>query len=338
MELFLSLSMLVGGITLLVAGGDWLVSGAVALAERRGVPALTIGLTIVAFGTSAPELALNVVVALTGDTALSFGNMVGSSLANAGLILGLSAVLRPVKVQSSLLRRELPMLLGAVLLLVTLMLLPGTFGPPGSPPGLSRLDGALLLAGFAAYLGVLLRAARRPAEVGWELTGELKEAVRAEPLLSTRRSVGLLLGGLVLLAAGGKLTETGAVRVATLAGLSAQVIGLTVVSLATTLPELVTSLAALRRGQSDIALGNVLGSNLFNLLFILGVVAMMATVPLPVGGLSALLALGALTLLLFPVSVTFDWTITRSEGALLVLVYLSIIGYQLWRGLTLPAM
>jgi cation:H+ antiporter len=338
MELFLSLSMLAGGIALLVVGGDLLVKGAVSLAERQGVPPLTIGLTIVAFGTSAPELALNLVVAFTGDTALSFGNMVGSSLANAGLILGLSAVLNPVKVQSSLLRRELPMLLGAVLLLITFMLVPGTFGPTGSAPGLSRVDGALLLTGFALYLRAVLRAARRPAEVGPALTGDIKEAVSAEPTLSTGRSVGLLLGGLVLLAVGGKLTETGAVRVATLAGLSPQVIGLTVVSLATTLPELVTSLAAIRRGQSDIALGNVLGSNLFNLLFILGVVAVTATVPLPVGGLSALVALGLLTLVLFPASITFDWTITRPEGVLLVLIYLSIIGYQLWQGLTQPAM
>ncbi len=338
MELFVSLAMLVGGIALLVLGGDLLVRGAVALAERRGVPPLTIGLTIVAFGTSAPELALNVVVAFTGDTALSFGNMVGSSLANSGLILGLSAVLKPVKVQSSLLRRELPMLLGAVLVLITFMLVPGTFGLPGSRPGLSRLDGGLLLAGFAVYLGVLLRAARRPAVVGPALEKELKEEVAAESALSTGKAGGLVLSGLVLLAVGGKLTEMGAVSVATLAGLSAQVIGLTVVSLATTLPELVTSIAAIRRGQSDIALGNVVGSNLFNLLFILGTVALVATVPLPLGGLSALMALGVLTLLLFPLCVSFDWTITRPEGALLVLVYVSIIGYQLWLGITQPAM
>lgn len=338
MELLLSLAMLVGGIALLVVGGDLLVRGAVSLAERRGVPALTIGLTIVAFGTSAPELALNLVVAFTGDTALSFGNMVGSCLANAGLILGMSAMLKPVKVQSSLLRRELPMLLGASLALIAFMLVPGTFGLPGNKPGLSRLDGALLLAGFAVYLGVLLRAARRPAEVGPALVKELKEEVSSEPALSTGKAGGLVLGGLVLLAVGGKLTETGAVRVATLAGLSAQVIGLTVVSLATTLPELVTSIAAIRRGQTDIALGNVVGSNLFNLLFILGLVALVATVPLPLGGLSALLALGLLTLLLFPLCVSFDWTITRPEGALLMLVYVSIIGYQLWLSLTQPAM
>lgn len=332
MGLWISLGLFAAGVVLLVIGGDLLVRGAVVLAERRGVRPLLIGLTLVAFGTSAPELALNVAAALSGDTALSFGNMVGSSLSNLGLILGLSALLRPIKVESSLLKRELPVTLGAVAALISLALLPGHL--TGGRAGLTRLDGLLLLGGFGLFLRSVLRSARRPAEVGHELAGEVRAAVRSEPVVSTRLALAMVLGGLALLGFGGKLGERGAVGTATTLGLSQHLIGLTVVSLATCLPELITSVLSVRRGQADLALGNVVGSVIFNSLFVLGLVAMMATVPLPTGGLMALLMLLTLTVLLFPISISFDWTITRPEGGLLLLLYLSFMGFQLWLGLT----
>lgn len=332
MELWNSLGLFAAGVVLLVLGGDLLVRGAVVLAERRGVRPLTIGLTLVAFGTSAPELALNIAAALSGDTALSFGNMVGSNLSNTGLILALSALLRPIKVQSSLLKRELPMLLGTVAVLITFVLLPGNVA--GGQPGLTRYEGLLLLGGFGLFLLSMSRSAGRPAEVGSELAGEVHDVVRREPVVSTRLALVMVLGGLALLGFGGKLGETGAVGTASALGLSQQLIGLTVVSLATTLPELVTSLLAIRRGQTDLALGNIVGSNIFNTLFILGLVALIATVPLPAGGLMVLAALLGFTLLIFPMSITFDWTITRPEGGLLLLLYLCFMGFQLWAGLT----
>jgi len=332
LELLTSLGFFAGGVVLLLLGGDLLVKGAVALAERHGVPPLTIGLTLVAFGTSAPELALNVAAALGGATALTFGNMTGSSLTNVGLVLGLSALVRPVKVHSSLLRRELPVLLGTVVLLLALSWLPGHLDTAGRL-GLSRVDGVVLLGGFLGFVGMMLRAARQPAKVGAAYAGEATEAARREPLLSWQLASVMVCGGLVLLGLGGKLGETGAVGAAQALGMSQQLIGLTVVSLATTLPELVTSLMAVRRGQTDMALGNVVGSNIFNLLFILGTASVIATVPLPVGGTLILLAVLGFTLLLFPLSISFDWTITRPEGLLLLVLYLAFMGWQLWMGL-----
>ncbi|AKF85003.1 hypothetical protein MFUL124B02_08370 [Myxococcus fulvus 124B02] len=331
-DLLTSLGLFAGGVVLLLLGGDLLVKGAVALAERHGVPPLTIGLTLVAFGTSAPELALNVAAALGGSTALTFGNMTGSSLTNTGLVLGLSAVVRPVKVQSSLLRRELPVLLGTVLLLLTLSWLPNHLDDRRQL-GLSQLDGMVLVGGFLAFLAMMLRAAKQPAKVGAALAGNATEAARREPLLSWRLASVMVLGGLALLGVGGKLGEVGATGGAQALGLSQQLIGLTVVSVATTLPELITSIMAMRRGQSDMAMGNVVGSNIFNLLFILGTTSIIATVPLPAGGALILMAVFGFTLMLFPLSVTFDWTITRPEGLMLVALYLAFMGWQLWMGL-----
>jgi cation:H+ antiporter len=336
MGLPLSLGLFAAGALLLLLGGDLLVRGALVLAERGGVRPLTIGLTIVAFGTSAPELALNVAAAIGGATALSFGNMVGSCLANTGLILGLSALLRPFKVQSSLLKRELPVLLGTVCALITLTLLPGHVAE--DKPGLTRVDGLLLLVGFGLFLRLLLCSARRPAEVGTALAEEVRAVVQSEPVVSARLALAMTLGGLALLGFGGKLGEVGAVGAATALGLSQQLIGLTVVSVSTTLPELVTTVVAIRRGQSDLALGNVIGSNIFNVLCVLGLVAVIATVPLPTGGLMTLAALLAFTVLLFPMCVSFDWTITRAEGGTLLLLYFCFMALLLWLGLSRPGL
>ncbi|QAT81813.1 Inner membrane protein YrbG [Corallococcus coralloides] len=333
LELLTSLGFFAGGVLLLLLGGDLLVKGAVALAERHGVPPITIGLTLMAFGTSAPELALNVAASLGGATALTFGNMTGSSLTNTGLVLGLAALVRPVKVCSSLLRRELPVLLGSVLLLLALSWLPGHPGVDGRP-GLSRADGVVLLAVFLGFVGMMLRAAKQPAKVGATYAKDAKEVVRREPLLSWRLASALVVGGLVLLGLGGKLGEMGAVGAAQSLGMSQQLIGLTVVSLATTLPELITSLLAMRRGQTDMALGNIVGSNIFNLLFILGTASVIATVPLPEGGTLILLVLLGFTLLLFPLSISFDWTITRPEGLLVLALYLAFMAWQLWMGVS----
>ena len=328
MSVLNSLGIFMGGVVLLVLGGDLLVRGAVAIAERLGVKPLYIGLTLVAFGTSAPELALNLIAAADNNTGLTFGNMVGSTLANGGWILGLLALIRPVKVESSLLRRELPLLLLGVLLLVAL-----SFLPPhtlGGVPGLSRVDGALLVGAFFATLWIMLRAAKAPEPTDDKIEHEMEDLARKEPLPSVYTSILQLLGGLALLGFGGKLGESGAVGFAEVLGLSQQLVGLTVVSLATTLPELITSLLAARRGQADIALGNIVGSNLFNLLFILGTVALITQVPLPPGASANLAALVGFTLLLFPISITFGWTITRPEGGLLVLCFVAFIGWQVW--------
>lgn len=338
MAVVIALLEFAAGVAALIFGGNLLVRGAVAIAERLGVSALAIGLTVVAFGTSAPELALNLIAAAGGHTDLVFGNLIGACLANLGLILGVSALIAPIRVRASLLRRELPIALAAAAGAMAL-----AFTPPGalsavsldgSPRewthGFGRLDGLVLLGGFVCFVWLILRSARNRAEVGAALEHEAVEIAEREPLPPEPASWGMLAGGLALLVVGGKLAEMGAVGGAEALGVPKKVIGLTVVSIATTLPELVTCVVAVGKGQDDIALGNVLGSNVFNLLCILGCASLLATVPAPPGAAEALGALVVLSVLLFPISLTFNWTISRLEGAVLLLLYLAFMGWTVW--------
>jgi cation:H+ antiporter len=315
----------VAGLACLLVGGDWLVRGAAALARRAGVSTLTIGLTVVAFGTSAPELALNVAAAAGGETGLVFGNMVGACIANVGVSLGVAAMVHPIRVEPGLLRKELPVLALVTGLAIALALLPP--GAGGDARGLARADGVLLVLGFGALLAETVRTARRRGGVGPELAEGARDVAAATPALGPRRAAALVGGGVAALALGGKLAETGAVEAAARLGVGQAVVGLTVVSVATTLPEALTGVAAARRGETDLALGNVVGSNLFNLLFILGLAAAIGTVPVAPGGGAALAALGVSVLLLFPVSVTFGWTITRLEGGLLALGWCGFVAW-----------
>jgi cation:H+ antiporter len=319
-EWLISLAILGVGVALLIGGGDLLVRGAVALATRLGISPLIIGLTVVAFGTSAPELALNVSAALNGNTDLSFGNIIGSNIANIGLILGLSAMVRPMLVHSALLRREIP-----VMILISLAVLVMSMTPPHSLEriGFARAEGIGLLVAFAVFLEVMRRAARKG-------DAELVEEATPETPINAWLGFGLLIGGLLMLAFGGSLAERGAVGVARAVGLSDAVIGLTVVAVATSLPELATSVMAARRNQIDIAVGNVVGSNIFNILLVLGATATIAPTPSPVGGLRSLIVMVALAVLLVPLSRTHNGTISRAEGTLLLAIYLGTMAYEVW--------
>ncbi|RMD60346.1 MAG: sodium:calcium antiporter, partial [Planctomycetota bacterium] len=288
------------GAAALILGGEILVRGAVALAGRLGVSRLFIGLTVVAFGTSAPELALNLAAALNGHPQISFGNIIGSNIANIGLILGLSALLRPLVVQASLIRRELPLMLAATAGLIALAV-----APPGAVVGgrtiaaLSRLDAAALLTGFAGFLWMAARSLRRGAE--GVLQAEIEEVMHSTPSMRLGGAWALTLVGLALLAGGGKLAETGAVGLAVGLGVSQAFVGLTIVAVSTSLPELAASLSAMRKGHSDIAVGNVVGSNLFNILLIMGLTAMVEPTTLPPGAWRALLAMAVLSAALVPI-------------------------------------
>lgn len=293
------------GVIMLLVGGDLLVRGAVVLAERLGVSPLIVGLTVVAFGTSAPELALNISAALRGNTDLSFGNIVGSNIANIGLILGLSALIKPMAVHATLLRREIP-----VMIVVSIILAAMALTPRAGLPQIGRVEGALLLLGFLAFAEMMRRGAAP--------TGPARPE---EPTASWVAALLLLLAGLGLLVVGGMLGERGAVGVARLLGLSETVIGLTVVAVATSLPELATSLMAARRGQTDIAVGNIVGSNVFNILLVMGATATIAPTPLPPGGWRPLATMLLLAVLLVPISRTSRGSISRIEGALLLAIY-----------------
>ncbi len=319
---------LIGGLVLLVLGGELLVRGAVAVAERLGVSPLLIGLTLIGFGTSTPELAVSVQASLAGAPGVAIGNIVGSNISNILLILGLSALIVPLTVSANALRRD-----GTIGVATALL-----FALAGATVGLARPAGVLLVAGLLAYLVLAYRQERRVERVLVEGRGAAfdkavafeqvdKPSMKPLPgLLGWLVPLGLALAGLALIVLGGRLLVSGAVDLARLVGMPETVIGLTLVAVGTSLPELVTSLIAALRRQTDIAVGNVLGSNIYNVLGIGGATGVIAPTLFPpdIAGADVWVMVAAsLALMVF----AFGGRITRLEGALMLSAY---IGYTWW--------
>ncbi len=305
------------GLLLLAWSADRFVDGAALTARHFGLPPLVIGMVIVGFGTSAPEMLVSALAAGQGNPGLALGNAYGSNIANIGLILGLTALLSPIAVHSRVLRKELPLLV-AVTLLAALQLLDGE---------LTRLDGWGLLGLFAALMGWTLWQGLRQGND--PLGSETEKELDAESM-SRGRALFWLLVGLLLLIISSRLLVWGAVTIARDFGISDLIIGLTIVAVGTSLPELASSLAAARRGEHDIALGNVLGSNLFNTLAVVGIAATIKPMAVPAEVLWRDLPLmGGLTLSLFLFGYGFRGRgrISRPGGLVLLLVYL---GYNLF--------
>lgn len=310
--MLIALLSLIGGVGLLVFGAEGLVRGASSLARRLGLSPLLIGLTVVAYGTSAPELVVSLQAAIGGNADIAIGNVVGSNIANIGLILGVTALLRPIAVQRQLVRIDIPVMIGVTVLLVGLLW----------NDLLTRLEGVILLLGVGAYTTMTVWGASEAAPSAGTETGEVdvSSGTLARDLLFGG-------GGLLLLVAGARVLVSGAVAIAEAAGVSTTVIGLTVVALGTSLPELATSVVASLRGQSDLVLGNVVGSNIFNILGILGVTASIQ--PLDASGLTGLdggvmLGFALFTLPLFWTGYAF----TRWESGILLggyVVYLGVL-------------
>lgn len=307
----LAIVSILGGLVLLALGAEGLVRGSSSIALRMGVTPLVVGLTIVAFGTGSPEMIVSLQAALAGSSDLALGNIVGSNIANIALILGLAALARPLHVRSALLRREVPIMIGVTLLLVVLL----------RDGELGRLDGAILTAGAIVYtMGTYLAARRdRDVEVAGEFAQEMPEAQS-----STGRSVILVIAGFVGLLIGAHVLVNGAVVIAQALGMSQVVIGLTVIAIGTSLPELATSVVAALRNDADVAFGNVLGSNILNILLILGVVAMIQ--PISGTGLRTLdlVAMVGSAMLLYPLL----WRgriLNRWEGGLLLVGYVAYL-------------
>ena len=257
---------LIAGLVLLVAGAEVLVRGAAKLAAQFGIPPLIIGLTVVAFGTSAPETAVSVQAALDGSGDLAIGNVVGSNIANVLFILGLTALIAPLIVSRQLIRLDVPIMIGASLLTFALAW-------DGS---LSKLDGAILFAGIVAYTAFLIISSRKQKSL--EDDEFSKEFGLDEPVkpYAWAINLGLIIVGLVLLVSGSNFLVEGVVTLARTLGISELVIGLTVVAVGTSLPELATSVLAAIKGERDIAVGNIVGSNIFNLLCVLGLASMVS--------------------------------------------------------------
>ncbi len=304
------------GLLLLYFGAEWFIKGAAGLGHRLGVRPLVIGLTVVAYGTSMPELVVSGVAALEGRGAMAVANIIGSNIANLGLILGITVVISPLAVSGTLIRRELPLLV-LVTVVLPVVLYDGR---------VTRLDALLLLGGALLFTIATLRSGleRETEEVAALMESDV-EAIGAPRGAGKLPLAAIALTGLVLLLFGGRLFVAGAASLAVLLGMSERVVGLTVVAVGTSMPELAASVVAALRNHASIALGNVIGSNIFNVLFVLGGAGALRTLEHPLAGLRSelvvLFALTAYTALL----VRSRRTITRLEGAVLLLAYAAFL-------------
>jgi len=321
---------LAGGLALLLVGGQLLVRGAVALATRLGVSTLLIGLTIVAWGTSAPELFLNITAALSDKAQLSFGNLVGANIANIGLILGIGAIIRPIAVNTIIIRTELPITLAFLVLMAAAGLIAYPIG--GAPS--ARLVGGLLLLCFVAYGIYAVRVGMKERRADRPLGQAVTESPSHPRQLTLWIIAMLLVGGAALLKFGGDFAVTGASRLAEAFDVPKDVVGLTIVAFGTTLPELVTMIMAQHRGQGDLVVGNALGSCLFNAGAIFGSVLLISPIPLPDGGAVALAVMVGLGVLIIPLTISDRYHLVRREGLILLGVYICFTGFQVWRALS----
>jgi cation:H+ antiporter len=309
------------GLGLLVWSADRFVVGAASLARNLGVPPLLIGLTVVGFGTSAPEILVSTMAALQGNPGLAIGNAIGSNIANIALILGATALIAPLTVKSHILRSEYPLLL-VVSIGVYLLLIDGT---------LDRLDGILLIVGLFISMLLLVRIGMRRRPEHDPLADELDAEIPTG--MSTAGAIGLFLLGLALLIVSSRMLVWGAVEVATAFGVSDLVIGLTIVAIGTSLPELAASIMSALKNEHDLAIGNVIGSNLWNLLAVLGMPGLLAPGLVPEEAINRdMLVMLALTVALFVMgrASSSGGVINRLEGGLLVTAFLAYQGWLIW--------
>jgi cation:H+ antiporter len=261
MALFWASILLAVGLLILVKGADWLVDGAVAIARHLGLNTLIIGLTIVAMGTSAPEVAASVTAALSGSGDIAVGNVYGSNIANLALVGGICALIRPILVSGSVLIRDLPIMLAATLLL-RLLLADGFF---------SRPESLLMLILFTGVIVLMIKSEKRKELRDSDVLKEAKEAISHAAALKPAKAALFIVLGLIGLGAGARLAVTNAVFLGQAAGISDAVIGLTIIAIGTSLPELITCLIASFKGHDDLSVGNLVGSNIFNAMFVLGI-------------------------------------------------------------------
>lgn len=313
--MLLPLLAIVAGLVLLVWSADRFVDGAAATARHFGMPALLIGMIVVGFGTSAPEMMVSALAAVQGNPGIALGNAYGSNITNIGLILGLTALLSPIAVHSQVLRKEMPVLI-ALTALAGLQLMDGY---------LSRLDAVVLLLVFFALLGLSIRGGL--SQPNDSLGEEVEKDLKSHPM-PLRSALTWLVVGLLLLIASSRILVWGAVSIAQQLGVSDLIIGLTIVAIGTSLPELASSIMAVRKKEHDIALGNIIGSNVFNTLAVVGIAGSIHPLPVEAVILSRDLAMVALlTVLLFVFAFGFRGParLNRLEGGVLLLLY---IGYN----------
>lgn len=315
---------LIVGLVLIIAGADWLTDGASSMAKRWGVSDLVIGLTVVAFGTSAPELSISLVSALKGSAPMAIGNVVGSNIFNVLAIIGVVALARPIRIEPSIMQNELPL---AILASVALLAI-GCGPELGAGTGriVTRTDGILLILFFLIFMRYTFSQAKGISSA----SDPVGEAAARKPLMPMWKSVAWVILGLGALVWGGDRFVSGASGIASSLGMSDAVIGLTIVAAGTSLPELATSLTAALKGNTGIAVGNVIGSCIFNIFFVLGLTGVVT--PLPFGGIGEtdLLVMTGAALLFW----LFGWRfgrreIKRWEGGMMLACYVAYVAFQI---------
>ena len=315
------------GFVLLYYGAEWLVKGSSSLARALGVSPIIIGLTVVAFGTSAPELVVSLVSSIKAKSMIAVGNVVGSNICNIALILGLASVFQPLTCHRSVIVRDMPIMLGVSVLLFVLSL----------DSELSRLDGAILFAGILAYTGFNYRLARREAGSGPDpgAAGVIPGVEDIGFIESRSRQILLVLVGIAGVVGGAELVVDSAVVIMTALGVSEKFIGLTIVAFGTSLPELATSVVAAMRKEMDISIGNLVGSNVFNILSVLGLASLLRPIPIPGGFFESGLWIDYLVMLF---TSALPWllmlrtpTLGRRSGAALLACYVGYLAYLIFK-------
>ncbi len=307
MNMIVTVGLLILGFGLLIKGADFFVDGASAVASLLKVPAVVIGLTIVAFGTSAPEAAVSITAALSGSNAIAVSNVIGSNIFNLLAVLGFTAMLKNIPVTRSIMKKEFPFLIGVSALMLAVIFMDGT---------LSRMDGIIFLVGIVCY-------------VAWLVMDALKARSSIEvekPEYSLAVSLILIAVGIAGIIFGGDLVVDSAQEIALALGMSEKLVGLTIVSIGTSLPELVTSLMAAKKGEVDIAVGNVVGSNIFNILFILGASAAITPIPVESALGFDMIVMMAATLLCF-VLAKLDHKLDKKEALMMLVSFAVYMAY-----------
>jgi cation:H+ antiporter len=311
--------LLIAGFVLLIYGAEWMVKGSATLAKKFGISELVIGLTIVAFGTSAPELVVNTVASANHFNGVVLGNVIGSNNFNILIILGITALIKPISVQVKTIRNEIPISFAAG---VMVLVISNSLLKSGVPSIISRLDGIILLIFFIGFMWYIFRSIKkdRTLEVPYTATGK------------TLPMVLLVIGGLAGLIGGGKLVVDNAVLIASEFGMSERLIGLTIISVGTSLPELATSAVAAWRGNSDLAIGNVIGSNIFNIFLILGISSVIHPIPFQTAfNTDIYLYLAATLLIIIAMFTGKRRVIDRWEGFLFFGIYLAYLFFLIYQ-------
>jgi cation:H+ antiporter len=303
--------LLLVGFLFLIKGSDFFVDGASSIASILRVPTIIVGLTIVAFGTSAPEAAVSITSSLTGSNAMAVSNVIGSNLFNMLVVIGVAALLSNLLMEKKVLQKDLPFLVGITILFVVFIFIGGD---------ITNIEGIILLAILIAYLFFLIRDARKSSDSN----------VVEKPKLSLPKSIIFMIVGLAGIVLGGDLVVDSASAIALALGMSETLVGLTIVAIGTSLPELVTSLTALKKGENQMVIGNVIGSNIFNILFVLGASSAISAIPLSSSMLIDVILMIFVTVLCFIFGKTQE-KYDKKEGAILVILFIAYMAFAILR-------